>query len=182
MNKRIGEVTLYWGTMFAGKTTRLIQDLKQAGEGAICFKPATDTRYSHNISKTHDGVEFPVITIKQASDIFLLLEPHITTIGIEEASLFYDDPTLIPTIITLRDMGYNVIITGIDRNLKDEPFCQMHKIAALADNCIKLRAKCVQCGRPASMNYFKGEDKSNLIGGADKWEPLCRSCYMERKN
>lgn len=178
--KRMGEVTLYWGTMFAGKSTRLITDLLRAGDGAICFKPATDTRDAKDVIVTHDGIEFPVTTVRRASEMFLYLEPRITTIGIEEVSLFYDDPTLLPTIKALRDMGYDLVMTGIDRNLKDEPFCQMGEVACLADNAIKLRATCIECGAPASMNYFKGEDKTNLIGRADKWDALCRTCYSKR--
>lgn len=150
---KIGELKVYWGSMFSGKTSQLIKDLMQEGTGSICFKPTNDDR-DEDVIRTHDGIEFPATPIYQASMIFMLLDEEVTTIGIEEASLFLDDPTLIPTVETLRDMGYKVIVTGLDLTAEDVPFGQMPYIAALADECIKFRAKCADCGEKASNSFY----------------------------
>lgn len=178
-SKKIGEIIVYWGSMFTGKTKSLIRHLKEAGEGAICFKPMIDTRYGLDIIRSHDGEEFPVTPIKQASEILLLLEPTITTVGIDEASLFYDDPTLVPTVQTLRKMGYKVVITGLDMDRFGRPFGQMPVLAAIADQCYKLRTTCKDCGDASSIQYFKGKE-GDYIGGAEKYEPLCWDCYFRK--
>lgn len=179
--KRVGELRVYWGSMFSGKTTQLIKDLTNDGIGSICFKPSRDVR-DNDVVRTHDGFEFPATPVGQASMIFMLLDSDITTIGIEEASLFLDDPTLIPTVKTLRELGYKVIVTGLDLTAEDKPFGQMPIIAAIADECIKYRSKCVECGEKSSISYFKGGKKEVVeVGGQDKYAPLCRTCYSIKK-
>lgn len=178
--KKVGELKVYWGSMFSGKTSQLIKDLMEDGTGSICFKPSNDNR-DDDVVRTHDGIEFPATPIYSASMIFMLLDDEITTIGIEEASLFLDDPTLILTIETLRDMGYKVIVTGLDLTAEDVPFGQMPYIAALADECVKFRATCADCGEKASNSYYMGEKKELVeIGGKEKYKPLCRSCYITK--
>jgi thymidine kinase len=180
--KPIGEVTVYWGSMFSGKTTKLIVDLVMAEEGAICFKPATDNR-DGEVIRTHDGIEFPVTTVESASEILFLLDSEITTIGIEEASLFLDDPTLLPTIELLRTLGYRVIITGLDLTAEGRPFGQMPEVAAIADNCHKFRTDCVDCGEKASISHFKGTKTEVVkVGGAKEYEPLCRNCWVKKQS
>lgn len=174
----IGEVKVYMGSMFAGKTTKLVDDLILAGEGSICFKPKVDDRAGDDSISTHDGIEFPATPVEQASMILYLLDSEITTVGIEEASLFLDDPTLIPTIETLREMGFNVVITGLDLDSDGKPFGQMPEIAILSDECIKLRTNCVHCGSKASLSKFKGnKDSVVAVGGEEAYEPVCRNCY-----
>lgn len=180
----IGEITLYWGTMYSGKTSALINDLIKAGEGAICFKPLIDNRYSNDCVVSHDGIEFPATPIQKASEIFLLLDNKITTIGIDEASLFENDPTFVPTVLKLRDMGYHVILSGLDRTSEDTIFTAMSYLASMADNCVKLRTKCSDCKTNlATISFYIGsEPKTSAIkvGGIGEYIPLCRSCANKR--
>lgn len=182
MKSKVGEVTVYTGTMFGGKTSKLIDKMVGAGESSICFKPLLDNRAGDNVIKTHDGVELPVTSVKSASEILFLLEPTIKVVGIDEASLFYDDPTLIPTIEVLRDTGRDVYIAGLDRTFEDKPFGQMGSIMVMADVVKKLRAKC-SCGELASVSTLKAnvntDSKEDLIGGEDKYEPMCRTCFYK---
>ncbi|MEC0276819.1 thymidine kinase [Peribacillus frigoritolerans] len=179
--KRMGEITVYWGSMFSGKTSALIEDLINAGEGAVCFKPLVDNRDPEDLIKTHDGVEFPATTIKEASQILYELDYGVTTVGIEEASLFMDDPTLLPTIELLRNRGLDVIVTGLDMTSEGEPFGQMPHIAAISDNCLKFHASCAECTDFASISYYKkGKKDTVAVGGADKYLPLCRECWSAK--
>lgn len=179
-----GEITLYWGTMYSGKTSALINELIKACEGAICFKPVIDNRYSDDCVVSHDGIQFPATPIQKASEIFLLLDNKITTIGIDEASLFEDDPSFIPTVLKLRDMGYHVILAGLDRTSEDTVFSSMAYLAAVADNCIKLRTKCNDCKTNlATISFYIGkEPKTSAIkvGGVKDYIPLCRNCANKR--
>lgn len=175
----IGEIDFYWGTMFTGKTSRLIEELAKAGEKAMCFKPKADTR-DDGVIRTHDGTEFPVTQVRNAIDILPLLSEDITTVGIDEISLFGDDPSLIGTLELLRMLGYKVIATGLDRDYEDMPFGQSGMVATIADNCYKLRVKCGKCGeRLASISHLKDKDADSHIGGSEKYIPLCRQCYNE---
>lgn len=139
-----GKVIIYWGNMLTERTNRLIKDLDQVKEGAICFKYGIDVRDNNNIigiNSRQNSLEYSVKSIKQASDIFYLLPEGTTTIGIYEASLFKDDITLIPTIEVLRDQGYHLIITGVDSTLELQSSYKMPYLATKADKCIKLWSK-----------------------------------------
>lgn len=177
-----GEVKVFWGGMFSGKTTALIEELLSAGDGAICFKPKVDTRWDKHTIRTHSGLEFPVTPVERPSHIIGLLDSSITTVGIDEASLFLDDDSLIPTIEVIRDLGFNVVVSGLDKDRNGKPFGQMPLIAAIADQAVKLRARCNDCGNLASYSFLKGKDSDSIIrvGGEDEYEPLCRPCYYNK--
>ena len=175
----MGELIVYWGSMFSGKTTRLIQDLTAHRDKSICFKPGTDTRDGVSTIKTHDGQKYHAITVDSPMEIMNLhLDPRFEVIGIEEASLFAEEESLIFVVSVLRDMGYKVIVTGLDMTSEGEPFGAMPHLAAIADHCEKLHAECAECGGRGYISHYKGGQKGVVeIGGADKYEPLCLSCW-----
>lgn len=173
----LGFVEVYWGGMFTGKTTKLIKLLKEHSGEAVCFKPSTDNR-DDGVCRTHDGDEFPVITVNKAIDIFQYIPAGVKYVGIEEASLFLDDNTLLDTVNSLRNQGYHVIITGLDVTAEGVPFGQMPLVAAIADEAVKLHTKCAKCDGKSSISYRKGGKSTTVeIGGADKYLPLCRNCW-----
>jgi thymidine kinase len=64
----------------------------------------------------------------------------------------------------------------------------MPHLLAMADEVIKLRAICMQCGRPAShtQRLVDGEPAAwnepiILIGATDHYEARCRRCHKVRK-
>jgi len=175
----VGTVRLYMGSMFSGKTTTLIEILRFRRNQAICFKPSIDNRSGSATTSSHNGFEYPSMIINQASEIFLHDLNNITLIGIDEASLFLNDPTLIPTVRVLRDMGFDVVISGLELTSEDEPFGQMGDLACISDEVYKLRTYCSMCkDRPASISMFTGSEKGLVkIGGESLYKPVCRTCY-----
>ena len=74
--------------------------------------------------------------------------------------------------------GKRVIIAGLDKDYKGEPFGFIPNLMCEADYLLKLRAICVICGNFAS--YTKrttSETKQVVIGELNKYEARCRNCY-----
>jgi len=126
-----GEITLYYGDKYSTKTSALIKALIREGEGSICFKHIND---GDDYIISHCGIEFPATTIENASEIFLLLDYKITTIGIVISEFFENDITLISTIIKLRDSGYYIVLSD---TTSSNTFLSSY-LSSIADNCIKL--------------------------------------------
>ena len=80
-------------------------------------------------------------------------------------------------------MNKRVIIAGLDKDFKGNPFGPMPFLMAEADYLDKLRAICTLCGRSASNSQRITEDiEKVVIGELDKYEARCRSCFNRPKN
>ena len=104
-------------------------------------------------------------------------------VAVDEAQFF--DEGLIDVCSRLVEDGLVVLVAGLDRNFKGEPFGPMPGLLAMADDVMKLRAVCMKCrslqgtmtqrlidGRPASR-----KSPLILIGAAESYEARCRDCH-----
>jgi len=100
---------------------------------------------------------------------------------IEEAQ-FFDD--LVPFVRSMVDNFKKiVIVVGLDGDYNRKPFGTILQCIPFADKVTKLTALCCRCsdGTPAIFSHRKVQDRDQvLIGGADKYEPLCRECYLDQ--
>jgi len=104
-------------------------------------------------------------------------------VAIDEAQFFDDGLTEVAVDLVLQ--GTTVVVAGLDRNFKGEPFGPMPGLMAHADEVMKLRAVCMKChslegtmtqrlidGRPAARS-----SPVILIGAAEAYEARCRDCH-----
>lgn len=173
------------GPMFSGKTSyvySIVKRYRSVGVSVVVIKPTSDNRYSVLPEVvTHDGVRFEcVLTNKNLME----LDHEFTrakVIIVEEAQ-FFDDLELFVRCM-VENFGRNVIIVGLDGDYNRKPFGQILQCIPLADKVTKLTALCSNCsdGTPALFSHRKVEEGGQvLVGGADKYEPLCRGCYLMR--
>jgi thymidine kinase len=173
------------GPMFSGKSSYVylvVKRYRSIGVPVVVIKPTSDNRYSILPEiVTHDGVRFEcVLTNKNLME----LDHQFTkakVIIVEEAQ-FFDDLELFVRCM-VENFNKDVIIVGLDGDYNRKPFGQILQCIPLADKVIKLNALCSMCadGTPALFSYRKvDEDGQVLVGGADKYEPRCRACYLMR--
>jgi len=162
--------------MFSGKTEELIRRMKRAKfarQRVEIFKPAIDTRYSHD---SHSIASTPI----DSSASILLFTSEIDVVGIDEAQFF--DDGLIDVCRQLANNGIRVIIAGLDMDFKGNPFGPMPQLCAIADEVSKVHAICVKCGDLASFSHRTVKnDKQVLLGETAEYEPLCRECYLRAR-
>jgi thymidine kinase len=72
-----------------------------------------------------------------------------------------------------------VLVAGLNGDFKRETFGEVQETLPLCDSVTKLTAKC-KCGRPAlfSKRIVNVGDGQELVGGADKYLPACRRCFL----
>ena len=184
-----GFVEVVCGPMFAGKTEELIRRIKRleyAKQHFIVFKPKIDNRYSkegeivsHNLSKAK------AILVNDSKDILDFIQKHeerLDAVVIDEAQFF--DKGIVKVADTLADWGIRVIVGGLDRDFKGEPFGPMPELLAIAEFVTKLTAICVKTGRPATrtQRIINGEpahynDPIILVGAKESYEPRARHSH-----
>ena len=177
MNKA-GIIEVICGCMFSGKTEELIRRVRRAQiakMSVIVFKPKIDSRYSNSQIVSHNKIKIDSYCISSSNDI-LDYSTEYDVFGIDEAQFF--DKNIINICKKLATIGKRVIIAGLDKDYKSEPFGFMPQLMCEADYLVKLRAICVKCGNSAS--YTKRTTKEIdqvVIGELDKYQALCRNCY-----
>lgn len=199
-NKRGGLYTIS-GPMACGKSDelmRIISVLRIAQCRVLACKHSIDTRSSQFLisrRKTENLIEAHLISEPQ--EILTEIEHHpVDYVAIDEVQFFKDKP-MTDIIQTLIQHGIYVIVSGLDKDFKGDPFGKyapeplcMPSLLAIADEGIKLKAVCEVCkqwnatmtqrlvnGKPASKN-----DPLVMVDDGTKkeitYEPRCRECHQ----
>ncbi|KAK9089847.1 hypothetical protein Scep_028929 [Stephania cephalantha] len=158
------------------------------------IKSDKDSRYGLDSIVTHDGAKLPCWALPDLSSfrqkigkdaynkfskisIVPGLSKQIDVIGIDEAQFFED---LYDFCCNAADYdGKTVIVAGLDGDYLRRRFGSVLDIIPLADSVTKLTARCEICGKRALFTLRKTtETKTELIGGADVYMPVCRQHYV----
>jgi thymidine kinase len=149
------------------------------------FKPAIDKRYDSAMVVTHMGVKHEAVPVASVTELESKIEPDTQVVLIEEAQFF--DNGLVDLAVDLADHGREVILAGLDQDFRRSAFGPMPALLAAADEVVKLRAICMNCGAPASHTYrvidgrpAHKDDPIILIGATEAYEARCRDCYELR--
>jgi thymidine kinase len=174
------EIEVITGCMFAGKTTELINRLKNAKENYILIKPIIDNRDHGDFITTHDGLKNKAIRVNRLSEIYPLIN-NINLIGIDEAQFFSQD--IISDLKILSSKGLRIIISGLEKDYLDNPFGSMSTIIKISSSITRLTAKCHQCNKNAIHSYRKDDNNTEqlAIGSNNLYEALCTVCLNKKK-
>ena len=181
-----GWIEVITGPMYCGKSEELIRRLRRvkiAKQKIKVFKAFLDDRYSKNDVVSHSGNSLEAIPVDHPEEILEQIDDKVDVVGIDEAQFFHED--LIEICENLADSGIRVIIAGLDRDFRSEPFGPMPELMARAEYVDKLHAICIQCGEPASrtQRLINGEpaaydDPVILVAASEVYEARCRSCHQ----
>ena len=177
-----GFIEVVCGPMFAGKTEELIRRIKRleyAKQSVLVFKPKIDTRYAVNEIVSHNLSKKPSILIENSSEILDYISESVDAIVIDEVQFF--DFDIVEILENLADQGIRVIVGGLDRDFRGEPFGPMPELLARAEFVTKLTAICVKSGLPATrtQRIINGEpaqhgDPTIMVGADETYEPRSR--------
>ncbi len=201
----LGSVKLILGCMFSNKTLTLITCVERyyyAKKRCIIIKHSIDTRYDH-LSKhggliCNNGVEYSTIPIVTSTVLGAVDISSYDVIGVTEAQ-FYTDLLIVDDWATA---GKIVICDGLDGDINRCNFGNIHMLIPKCEEVVKLNAVCISCGANAAftrriaarstniehqtehINAPEGSlSATNIVdpGGSDKYQPVCRGCYMRMK-
>ncbi|HAX94732.1 MAG TPA: thymidine kinase [Bacteroidales bacterium] len=177
---RRGTIEVITGSMFSGKTEELIRRLRRArfaGLKVEIFKPTVDNRYSGTMIVSHDDKSIVSTPVENAASI-LLLADNVDVVGIDEAQFF--DNSVVEVCNKLADSGVRIVVAGLDMDFMGNPFGPMPALLSIAEYITKVHAICMRCGSLAQFSHRKSEESQVVVlGEKDKYEPLCRECYIK---
>jgi thymidine kinase len=210
-SRRLGEITVIHGPMFAGKSTELRRLICRAQQKKRCivFKHKADTRYGTDdrTAKTHNGDGYEVHAVATVKDIWNAIsddgwsevigangksasKPDV--VGIDEGQFF---PGLLAFCLQLVQAGHDVIVAGLDTDKSGKVFQEIANLTAHAEHDVKLKAICQAQGCDSENAIYSHQFATSLpppegspvagqeiqIGGAEMYMALCRKCYTEAR-
>lgn len=168
--------------MFASKTSHMCNEIERYHIGkkrCLVIKHVIDTRFEEKGDHviTHAGIKHSNVRVISAESITEAIPTAMQydVIGIDEIQFFYD----CAEVQRLANAGKIVICAGLDSDYRGNIFNNMHCLIPLCEDVIKLKAVCVRCGENASFTNRKETDRTDMIGGSDLYEALCRKCKFQ---
>ncbi len=184
--RNFGSIECIVGPMFCGKTTELLRRARLSNIAKLnvrVYKPSIDTRYSLESAVTHDNVQMKSQMVVNAEDLRKRIEGEwgqVHVVAIDEIQFI--PGKIVEVCAQLRDRGIRVIVAGLDMDFRREPFGEIGDLLAIADEVVKLKAVCRDCGENAlfTKRLTDGQDVVQ-VGGAQDYTAVCEHCYINPK-
>lgn len=178
-----GRLELIMGCMFAGKSTELMRRarrLQAVGAKVLLVKHALDIRFSNQSRvQTHSGEEMECLVVRHLGEV---PTDQAQVFAVDETHFFSADDVCVFYENVVRTQGRTLILAGLHATSDLQPWPSMVQMVPLADDLVMLYAICAGC-RELRAAFSKRLTSSRAVvevGGADKYQAVCRRCY-ERK-
>jgi thymidine kinase len=198
-----GYLELILGSMYSGKSTRLVEIYNQC---KFCDIPVVainhdiDNRYDEELLSTHDQIKIPCIKTNKLKNIWksyvdevsdkifnntpvggnYIITKYSNVILINEGQ-FFDD--LFEVVNDMINHGKQVYVCGLDGDFERKKFGQMLDLIPLCDKVTKLTSLCSLCkdGTPGIFSMRLTNEKQQTVVGSQNYIPVCRACYTSKK-
>jgi len=180
------------GPMFSGKTTKLLEIAENLDSQMIKYiiiKPDIDNRYLDEINQSSNTFVISHNLKKKeclsSNNLDLILKDldsdHLDYILIDEAQFF---PNLYHFVIAcLEKKRINIVLFGLDGDYLRKPMGEILNLVPIANSIVKLKSSCNFCKEDAIFTHrICSDTKQVLIGGIEKYIPLCRNHYIMENN
>jgi thymidine kinase len=176
------------GSMFSGKTSRLVEIYKQCkfcNIPVLVINHSCDNRYDDELLSTHDKIKIPCIKTNSLFEVWHKYYLDINTeinkaevILINEGQFFTD---LYEVVDDMLQKGKKIYVCGLDGDFKRNRFGQILDLIPLCDKVTKLTSLCSICKNGTHGIFSKRitTEKEQTIVGSDNYIPVCRMCYEQ---
>lgn len=181
-----GWIEVICGPMFAGKSEELIRRLRTlsySNKRIVAFKPSIDDRYSVDEIASHAGDRYKAFAVTTSREVLEHVSAETDIVAVDEVQFF--DADIVQVAESLADRGIRVILAGLDKDFRGEPFGVMPQLLARAEFVTKLSACCKICGEGATrtQRIIDGkpacyEDPVILVGATESYEARCRKHHQ----
>ena len=196
-----GYLEIILGSMFSGKSTRLVEIYKQCefcNISVAVINHTIDNRYDEELLVTHDQIKIPCIKTTNLSDIwtdYTLIDPNVDmpriadkfklstsdVILINEGQFFED---LYEVVVEMLKRDKKVYICGLDGDFERKKFGRILDLIPLCDKVTKLTSLCSLCknGTPGIFSMRLTPETNQTVVGSENYIPVCRKCYSNKNN
>lgn len=193
-----GYLEIILGSMYSGKSTRLVQIYNQCkfcNIPVVVINHEIDNRYHDTQMSTHDKIKIPCIKTQNLTDIWTTHIPFdediprikdkfkISTsevILINEGQFF---PDLYEVVNDMVNYGKQVYVCGLDGDFERKKFGSILDLIPICDKVEKLTSICSLCkdGTKGIFSMRITSEKEQTVVGSDNYIPVCRKCYSTKK-
>lgn len=171
---------LILGCMYAGKTSELYREyyVNKNIKNIICINYSEDNRYGDDeFAYTHNNNKIPCIKAMTLFEVDQDTLEDSQVIMINEGQFFDDIYEFCKYYCD--EKKKHIIVAGLDGDFERKPFPTISKLISIADEYVKLKAKCVQCndGTDAIFSKRLSDNKEKVVIGNDIYQPVCRKHY-----
>ena len=185
------DLTLFYGTMESGKTTKLLQDnfnYRKHGHNVLIIKPLIDTKGGNTvINRTNDSANVDILLGSEDSifdDNYISLIKNTEVILVDEAQ-FLSEKQIIEFWMLAHEVGITVICYALKSDFRGRLFPGTEALIGFSDRKNELTVNC-KCGETAVFNARKVNGKfvydGDIVaidGDNDvSYVPLCSTCYL----
>ena len=172
-----GYLEIILGSMYSGKTSRLVEIYKQCqfcNISVIVINHTIDNRYDDNLMSTHDQIKIPCLKTEKLFDLQTNIRSDV--ILINEGQFF---PDLEEFVEKMLEQKKKIYICGLDGDFERKKFGQILNLIPLCDKVTKLTSLCSLCKNGTAGIFSKRItcEKEQTVVGSDNYIPVCRSCY-----
>lgn len=189
----MAELTLYYGTMETGKTTKLMQDYYNYSKYLLkvfLLKPKIDTKGNMTVvNRLGQNIVCDLLISKSASLLskkYFNKYKYMQFILVDEAQ-FLSQKQIMELWYIAHKFNISVVCYALKSNFKGELFEGSSKLLAISDIKHELTVNC-SCGKPAVFNArrvngkYIYNGKEVVIDGENEnveYIPLCSDCYLD---
>ena len=182
----IGYLEIFIGSMYSGKTSKLLEMYKQytfCNISVVVINHAEDIRYHDSMLSTHDKIMIPCIQTSNIADIWINSNSiyyetlhNADVILINEAQFFKDLQYCVTDMLKEKKKVY---ISGLDGDFERKKFGEILDLIPICDKVTKLTALCSICkdGTPGIFSLRLSKETQQMLIGSDNYLPVCRKCY-----
>ncbi len=182
--------------MEAGKSAMLLisaYNFEKRNINIMCMKPSIDNRESIDKISSRIGIEKECFVIYPNYDIYAIVKKIISLNEnnnklqwlLVDESQFLTSEQVEQFRAIVDNFDINVMCYGLRTDFQTHLFEGSKRLFELADDIDELKISC-SCGRKAIFNARFNENgelvvngEQILIGGEDKYKPMCSKCYRE---
>lgn len=191
----MAKLRFLYGTMGSAKSLRLLTtayNFEEKGLSFMVLKPSKDTREEDDVIASRLGIKRECIMIDQEVDIYKAVNEynHILNANLEKLEWILIDEAQFLTSKQVEqlaqivdEMDVEIMCFGLRTDFQSKLFEGSKRLMELADEIEEIKSRC-SCGRKTSINARFDENgqvivngEQIIIGGNEKYKPLCRKCW-----
>ena len=176
----MGELKIFTGPMYGGKTTKLLSALERyvyQKKKVALFKPSIDDRYSVESVVTHSGAEWQAYRVPDGYAILASVPSDAEIVAVDKQFMIPDSAY---ALLELYALGKTILVSTLQLSYAASPFEEVTKLLPYATSIEICPAVCAHCDKDA---YFtrriSGGTEDIQVGGAEAYEPVCFDHYGE---
>lgn len=182
-----------FGTMGCSKTAQALItkfNYEERGMKTLLLKPSVDTRDGADIVRSRIGLEAKAVVLSPTDDALELFANSYSdcdVVIVDECQFLKERQVDQLAEIVLR-YDVPVFCFGLSTDFTTHLFEGSKRLFEIAESIVEIKSVC-KCGKKATVNariddfgnvVFSGEQV--VIGGNDRYVPMCRKCWLERKS